>query len=227
MQTPCFLITNHDVQIPIAEFFKSQNALYYAGHHTDTDADNIKISFTKFIKDENALRKYKQNMASLIDGKGLARIANAITSPPITLISATANHCQRVYDWRNHPTTRHYSGNNQEINIQDHNKWFERKLNDPDTYIFIASKHNEEIGVLRFDPAENGFVVSLYLAPDHHGYGYGASILLKAVKTLKEKGLTPLTLLAKISPDNKASQNAFKKAGFVQTASDDWKKSLS
>jgi len=227
MQTPCYLITNHDVQIPIAEYFNAQEAVFYAGHHKAVTAADIKSSFTTFISDNNRFETYQENMKDLIDGNGLSRIANAITADKITMAPATKDHCKMIYDWRNHPTTRQYSGDTNEITFENHSKWFDTKLQDPKSLIFIAQVDNTEIGVIRFDHGENGLIVSLYLSPDHHGYGYGAPILLAGIKTLKEKGLTPITLIAKIFEINKASQNAFKKAGFTQIAPENWEKDLS
>jgi len=99
-------------------------------------------------------------------------------------------------------------------------------LNDNQSHIFIAQANNVDIGVLRYETSKHGLTVSLYLSPDHHGHGYGTEILLAGIKTLKKKGLTPITLIAKILEDNKASHNAFKKAGFVQVNKDNWKKDL-
>ncbi len=226
MQTPCYLITNHDNQIPIADYFKSQNAVFYAGHHNTISTDDIKTSFRNFINNESALKAYKQNMTCLLDGKGLPRITKVITTPSIQLNPATMSHCKVVYDWRNHPTTRQHSSNSTEIILTTHNKWFERKLNDNQSHIFIAQTNNADIGVLRYDASKHGLTVSLYLSSDYHGYGYGTVILLAGIKTLKKNGLTPTTLIAKILEDNKASQNAFKKAGFVQVSKDNWKKDL-
>lgn len=227
MQTPCFLITNHDVQIPIAEYFSAQNAVFYAGHYTTITTADIKSSFTAFISDKNRFETYRKNMKDLIDGNGLSRITNAITADKITMMPATKDHCKMIYDWRNHPTTRQYSGDTNEITFENHSKWFDTKLQDPNSLILIAQVDKTEIGVIRFDHCENGLIVSLYLSPDQHGHGYGAPILLAGIQTLKEKGLTPITLIAKIFDINKASQNAFKKAGFTQITPESWEKDLS
>ncbi|MFW9975815.1 MAG: GNAT family N-acetyltransferase [Candidatus Thorarchaeota archaeon] len=138
----------------------------------------------------------------------------------IKVREATEDDCKFLFDLRNHPIVRNASFNTEEISFSHHQDWFHKKINDPNTTIFIGlSASNEKIGMVRFQKEDDSAFVSIAILPIHHNQGYGTSILKETCSSffLSEKSVNEV--VAEIKNTNTPSLKMFDKAGFVQTAS--------
>ena len=99
----------------------------------------------------------------------------------------------------------------------DHIRWFAEKIKKED-YIFLLAfdKKNNFIGQVRFDINKDDAVVSISIVNEFRGKGFSKNILKEAcTKIFSEKDISTIT--AYILPDNIASINGFKSAGFIQS----------
>jgi RimJ/RimL family protein N-acetyltransferase len=109
--------------------------------------------------------------------------------------------------WRNDPITRMNSRSTAEVSREDHLDWMERTIARPsdDCIVLVA----EGVGVVRFDKSEEGYEVSITIAPSQRGKGLGKDILDCACELMDDS-----ILIAEIRAGNLASRRIFEQTGF-------------
>ena len=127
---------------------------------------------------------------------------------------ANISDCKSLFDWRKDEQSRVMSFNGASLSKEEHNTWFEKSLSRIDRQLYIGELGNEKIGVCRFDfnQSEMCAEVSINMNPTSRGQGLGKRLLFDSVEyhLIKNKH----NLVAKIKPNNLASLNIFKSAGF-------------
>ncbi|MBW2029641.1 MAG: GNAT family N-acetyltransferase [Deltaproteobacteria bacterium] len=134
----------------------------------------------------------------------------------IILRKARPEDCDRVYEWRNHPSVRQFSMDPSELGYDEHRDWFSVALQDPQRILLIASRGDEEVGVIRFDLNLDKEVadVSIFVKPEKQRRGVGSLMIRAGEKWLKHEGLRIQKLRATVSKDNRASLTLFGNAGY-------------
>ncbi len=157
-----------------------------------------------------------------VDGQGSIRVVNFLIENVCNLYGfylrgAADVDSQKVFDLSNDPVVRSQSINSNTIELDYHKKWFAEKIKKED-YIFLLAfdKKNNFIGQVRFDINKADAVVSISIVNEFRGKGFSKNILKEAcTKIFSEKDISTIT--ANILPDNIASINGFKSAGFIQS----------
>lgn len=128
---------------------------------------------------------------------------------------ATKEDVNIYFDWVNDREVRNNAINNAEIFFDDHSRWFEKKIIDPDTIMLIFSEGNENIGQLRIDLLEREGVISYSIVKEHRSKGHGTNMLMQAADYyFLHSNVAPLIGLVKVN--NGASLKAFTKSGFEE-----------
>jgi len=116
-----------------------------------------------------------------------------------------------LLDWRNDPTTKENSFNQDKISLETHRLWFNDSLLNPQRNIYILEDNLTPVGSIRSDNVSiNQYILSWSIAPNHRGKGYGTKIL---ELFLKDK---TGNFIAEIKPENIASIKMVQKNGFNQ-----------
>ncbi len=131
----------------------------------------------------------------------------------ISLRPARAGDCGLLFGWRNDPDTRAVSLDSAELDTTQHHNWLSQTLDNPDRRIFIGSFGQTEIGMIRLDhiPEDDRIEVSIIIAPDARGAGFGASLLRNG---LAHNPYRADHFSATIKPTNIASQKIFSACDF-------------
>jgi UDP-2,4-diacetamido-2,4,6-trideoxy-beta-L-altropyranose hydrolase len=161
------------------------------------------------------LEKMAARARKLVDGRGVDRVAAALLVEQVELRSATPADAERAWQWRNAPDVRKYSHNSAGIPLADHLNWWRAACADRSSALLVAEIGNQALGILRLDHEKEGSTVSLYVDPDLTGLGLGAAILDAGATWCRRERPQTKKLWAEILPENKASQAAFRKAGFA------------
>jgi RimJ/RimL family protein N-acetyltransferase len=139
---------------------------------------------------------------------------DSTTGLVLKLRFVNAEDCKRIWEWANDPTIRSVSFSSEPIPWENHCRWFSAKLLDPNCLFFIAlSPGNIPIGQIRYEVNGKEAVVSVSLAPDQRGKGYGSHVIQLASQNLFSSTSVEL-IHAYIKPDNLSSIRAFARAGF-------------
>jgi len=118
-----------------------------------------------------------------------------------------------LYHWINDPDTRAMSLNINEIEYDEHRRWFLEKLSSDDNVLVMALDNKQKIGNVRFEKRQSAARVSINLNPDFRGQGVGAEFLVVSEKFIPENWHLKL-LMAEIRPENIASIKTFINAGY-------------
>ena len=134
----------------------------------------------------------------------------------IHLRRAIPEDCDKVWQWRNHPSVRRFSIDTNKIKLASHREWFQRVLRSRKQVLLIALRKEEEVGVLRFDmdPKTRVASVSIYVKPGKHHRGIGTEMMNAGERWLRENRPSMKRIVASVRKDNSVSVKLFRRAGF-------------
>lgn len=121
---------------------------------------------------------------------------------------------------RNDPEARRWFFNPEAVSPDDHARWFRETLTCQSRrlYLVVEESTGVPVGYVRFNLTQSGPAeVSLAIARDRRGRGYGTKALREACRLVRDSGVGA-RIVARILEDNVASLKTFRKAGFVATS---------
>ena len=119
--------------------------------------------------------------------------------------------------WRNHPVIRENSFSTNAISLNEHERWFKKKVKDPSSKMYIACCGDGKIGMIRFDDHGDVIKVNVMLNPDFLNKGLGSKVIKSGVEKLIGEIKLDKPIVAEIKNDNIASIKAFQKVGFKES----------
>lgn len=122
-----------------------------------------------------------------------------------------------LFRWRNHPEIRKSSFITNTVSWDEHERWFQAKINNPNTAIYIAYCKEDKIGSIRFESKDGAIKISVMLNPDFSGKGLGALVIKLGTEKFMYEKRPDKPLIAEIKKGNIASIKAFQKAGFEES----------
>lgn len=125
----------------------------------------------------------------------------------MSLRPATMGDAETLFNWRNDPETQANSLSTDPVPWDDHCNWLKASLANPDRDLLIAEIDGVPVGTVRIDRGEES-ELSWTVAPDQRGKGIAKQMVALAC---------PPEAVARIKPDNIASQRIAEAAGFKQT----------
>lgn len=127
---------------------------------------------------------------------------------------ATERDSRLVWEWANDPVARQASFSSEPISWEEHAAWFARKLGEASSVMYVAcDSEGCPVAFVRFAIEGTIAVISINVAPDQRGKGYGtAAIRLAGESIAADRGIDRID--AYIKPGNKASLQAFSKVGY-------------
>ena len=160
------------------------------------------------------LRAMSRNGMQAVDGRGAGRVLRAMGIGALSVRRAGGADSAKVYAWRNDPAIRAASRNPGPVERGAHEAWFAAALASVDRVLLIGERDGEAIGVVRFDVRERAAEVSIYLAPQLGGSGFGVELLLAAETWLAQNRPDVATVEAEVLRDNRRSHGLFHAGGY-------------
>ncbi len=137
----------------------------------------------------------------------------------IALRRARPADCELLFEWVNSPDSLASKLLTREpIARHDHDAWFEARLADPDSAIWIAELGGVPVGQVRFMLRDGAYDVDVYIDPPHRGSGAAAAALTQAIEEFRPVAGKDAIFRARIKNDNQMSVRLFEKLGFRLTA---------
>ena len=156
-----------------------------------------------FIEKErisNVIQQNNNSIDALIHSKRKIRLSNRLVKH---------SDAQLLFDWASDPLTRNNSLNSVKITWEEHLKWLDQKINDPNTNMYLFLNKKEPIGVLRLEDKNNSIKLSFSVDYKHRGRGVGGHIIAFALSEFPQKEFT-----AEVIDRNKHSRDIFIKNKF-------------
>ncbi len=214
MGLPAIFLPLTDNQRPITRSLASAGAALDLGYYSEATPVDIRKALVLFLSEKKVRVKMTQRGRQLVDGEGISRVMMSIAGARIRLRPVSEEDCRLLWEWANDPEVRAASFLSEPIPWEDHIRWFTQKNNDPNCFHFIAlDKEDIPVGQVRFDMHGDEAEVSLSVIKERRGHEFGSSIIEAATERMF---LTTSVKVvhAYIKPQNKASMDAFRKAGF-------------
>jgi RimJ/RimL family protein N-acetyltransferase len=129
--------------------------------------------------------------------------------------SANSSDIFEYFKWLNDPDVRLQSFNSDLVSWNDHVRWFNQNISNPNYSFYIFEDlNNKKIGQVRIQKIDNhSSIIGVSLGSEYRGKGLGVILLKKACKEYFKTN--PLQVIsAFIKQDNIASKLIFERAGF-------------
>jgi RimJ/RimL family protein N-acetyltransferase len=224
---PSVMLTLAENQRGIARLLTKAGAAVDAGPFDDGLALRLRALLPAILSDSAARVRLGTAAAGMIDGRGGLRImvesVEPIASKEGTLIRlrlAKVDDEAWLLDLQRQPCTRLYSRRPAIPSADEHHRWMNATLADPDRLLLIIEREGQAAGMIRLDrkPDEGGaprHEIAIAVDSQRNGTGLGGA----ALRLLRN--LMPGAVFdAGILPGNDRSLALFKHAGFVALPGD-------
>lgn len=187
------------------------------------DAGLLSSLVDDLIHDAAAVRHMQECAASICDGAGAERVAEAMArlgptnmSQVVTIRPSRAEDRADFWLIRNDSSARAASGNPAVVPWGDHVLWWQRALETRGREMFTAELAGHVIGYVRFDAEQDGvYATSIALAPQYQGCGLGGRILQAGLDEMTRRH-PEASIIARIQETNIASVRIFQRVGFLE-----------
>jgi UDP-2,4-diacetamido-2,4,6-trideoxy-beta-L-altropyranose hydrolase len=210
---PAIIFAVAENQKPNARELHDRGCAIHLGNPSDFNRDRLADRLAGLLNSQHERNRMSEAGRRLIDGKGSERVASLLRRD-LRLRAATQADRELLRIWANDPQVRAASFSSGPIAVEEHNKWFAGKMNDPNTTILIAENGTgTTIGQFRVDwRSEQEGEIDVSLASEFRGTGLGGALIEFGVNAVFADG--GQRLHAFVKPDNQASRRAFEQAGF-------------
>jgi RimJ/RimL family protein N-acetyltransferase len=136
--------------------------------------------------------------------------------PKLNIRPADAGDARRIWEWANDPAARANSFRPAPIPWEAHLAWYQGRLADPGTRIWILEADGAAVGQIRYERDDRGRAaeISFTVGAAHRGRGYGAALVgLTRDLAVAELGVEELVAIS--FAENEASRRVFLRAGFA------------
>lgn len=127
-----------------------------------------------------------------------------------------------IFEWANDPQMRINSFKSEEIDWNSHIIWFNSKLKNNESKIFLLIENDKQIGQIRFDKEFDRVYIDFYISSDFRGRGFGSKILILGVKEIINIWSDITEIIGEVKSENIPSRKAFIKAGFNESKENDY-----
>ncbi len=191
----------------------------YAGWWSDGETlVNVVSCLDRLMRRGEIRERMSEAGRRLVDGRGARRIVRECIGQSlarhVTVREASYDDMYEVYRLSNEPDVRAVSFRSAPIAIEEHERWFVRKMQDGSSLLLVAECRGGFAGQVRFDVSGDEAVVSISLKRDYRGSGIGRHVLKKALSLLTSRFPGVRVVKAHVLKENAASLRFFENAGF-------------
>jgi len=223
LRLPAIVVGAAPNQLPIAQALNAAEAAIHISKTTLT-IDGLAEAIRSLATSHDLRRKLSTNAAKFVDGRGAARVVSAMYLPTIALRRAKPDDCRLLWEWATESAVRLASFSPGPINWDEHQEWFQNKIDDPRCLILIAEdEHRRPLGQVRADfsahqDAEDA-EIDISVSREHRGMGFGSRLISECVREVFNRTKAE-RVHAFIRPENSTSIQAFQKACFTSLGLD-------
>jgi UDP-2,4-diacetamido-2,4,6-trideoxy-beta-L-altropyranose hydrolase len=213
---PAILLDLAENQEPVAQELGRRRAAIHLGSGKEVTAAEIAGKVQSLLLSAELRVSLSQRSRELVDGEGVERVRAAIRGEDLLLRRVQEKDCRQLWEWANDPDVRPVSFATEPIPWERHVEWFNSKLCDPSAVLYlVVDSGGIPAGQVRYQIHSTKAAVSISLAPQFRGKGYGEVVLKMAARDLS--GTTAVTQIdAYVKPNNTASLRLFARAGYTR-----------
>jgi RimJ/RimL family protein N-acetyltransferase len=211
---PSILVVVAANQRFIAEHLATIGAAVNAGPAESLDGSSLAQITAELLEDGDRRGKMSQSARQLVDGLGSERVRAALLDRELGLRLVRESDRRLLFEWADDPVARAASFHSAAISWEDHARWFAERLQDRQSVIYIGENTSDEaVGLVRFQIKGENAVLSVNVAPEFRGQGWGRELIAFSINSLvRERSVRRVDAFVK--PDNRASVRLFEASGF-------------
>lgn len=221
MGLPAAVLVLADNQLAVAEPLAAAGAVVNLGRPDELTPEAVGESLASLCRDHQLRQRQSVAGRRLIDGRGAQRVVavmRALDEPfsleRFQLRPVEPHDMLPIWRLANDPTVRDRSLSTESISLDDHARWFDRKLASPDTRMWVFDLKGLIAAQIRYDLVEPDVAeISFSVAAGFRACGLGTR-LLDATRTRASEQLGAARLRAIVRGENAASMRIFEKSGF-------------
>jgi RimJ/RimL family protein N-acetyltransferase len=156
-----------------------------------------------------------RNGMRAVDGRGVERVVRVMDRESVHVREATMDDAEALFRWRNDETVRMASRDSRPISWPSHETWLGTVLADDTCALLVGERHDQPVGVVRFDVHESCAQVSIYRVTGSGQPGLGSSLLLASEQWLATRHPEVTSIVAEVLADNERSHRLFRSAGYA------------
>jgi len=207
---PSLVLVLADNQTMVAD------ALDRAGVARKTVVSRLSADISALLADEGRRRAMRELGLRTVDGAGAERVVVGLRAAELTLRRARLDDSRLVWEWRNDSQARAASFSSEVIPLHTHEQWFRNHVSSPTDFFYVALNSGDQpIGQVRFTVRGDEAVVSVGIAREARGRGYGAPLILRGSRQCFADSRVE-SIQAYVKPGNTRSLRAFQKAGYAE-----------
>ncbi|HYG23655.1 MAG TPA: UDP-2,4-diacetamido-2,4,6-trideoxy-beta-L-altropyranose hydrolase [Verrucomicrobiae bacterium] len=225
-QLPAAVICLADNQRPVIAGLVKHRLAVDLGWHEDLKPESI----AHILKDwlNNCGKRIDVPDEIAIDAYGAMRVAAVLDETNTWLRPARASDSELWFNWANDPLVRANGFHPNPISWEDHQLWFDRHRESPDSRLWIGSDIKDvPLGYIRFHRrSPDEWEIGVAVSPERRGQGVGKRLVSLAVndfarsltQALPGSGVRTGRIVARVRPSNEASLKLFQSVGFKAIA---------
>lgn len=214
--TPMALIVAAANQRGVATSLENHGVAFLLGDSKQLLSEEKLDAFFQLLEAPDKLHCMRLRARQIVDGQGAARVAERLAAYPLQLRPAQKEDAHLLYEWVNDPVTRQMSFSTAQIPWEDHLSWFKKRLLSESCRLSLALTHEgAPAGQVRLDLEARTATLSLSIAPEERRNGYATKLARLAASDALNDGWCD-EVYAWVKPDNIASLQTFRKAGFEE-----------
>ena len=214
MGLPSLLLIIAENQRRIAESLGQSGVAVNAGTSREFHPESFASQLQALIESPQRRQAMSQGARELVDGSGNERVRAALVDRELQLRLVRESDCQLLFEWATDPIARAASFHAAAISWEDHARWFEERLQDRQSVIYIGENGaGDPVGLVRFQIKGDCGVLSVNVDPEFRGEGWGRELISFSTRTLV-RAAAVRRIEAFVKPDNQGSIRLFKASGF-------------
>lgn len=158
---------------------------------------------------------YADEYKDVVIHSKISNVKRKLNITSLVLKEAVIDDAETLFNWANESNVRKNSINQEPISWENHLKWFEAKLNDPNSKIFILKSQQISIGQVRIDLVDGYWNIGFSIDTNFRGNGLGKHII-----TLLLNRFDSFKFKAVVKKTNKSSAHIFNQLCFQKMASE-------
>jgi len=202
-------------QAPAVRYLEKEGIVRCVPKKKISDMEHTSKIISKLIQSPNEREQLSRKMRALVDGRGPLRVLMQMDEDVCHMRKAKRSDWKKLWDWANDPVVRKSSFNTDPIPLNTHKAWFDDKLKDPNSHIYILYTKRELIGQIRFDIMNGKAEVDITIDKEFRGCGLGTFLLVKGIRKFV-KNTKIAAIQSRIKKQNLPSVKMFKRANFQE-----------
>jgi RimJ/RimL family protein N-acetyltransferase len=218
---PSIVISIAENQIPACKALDASGLIHFLGNATKLDAESFQKAIFKALSETENLRALSRSNQNIVDGLGASRVIEVLDPSPVTdlkLRPATLGDALTYFTWVNDLEVRSNAKNTNPISIKNHLEWFDERVRDMQSDLFVLEAGSLPVGQIRFERHGEEVVVDYSLDVSVRGRGWAKRLIKLGVEAIKSS--RPIMLKATVKEKNIASAKALIQAGFTEIKRD-------